>query len=83
MTTNDKNKLTVSEIMDLLYEVDPDDLDEETLFFVQEFISLIVPYLEQESWLDETLKNLSSEDESKVRATFKRLIQWRNNRTIN
>jgi len=77
------NELTLCEIFEILGEVEPDDMDEETLFLIREYIAIILSKFEQEGVLEAALMNLRPEDEPKARAMANGWIQWRNNRTIN
>jgi len=77
------NELTLCEIFEILGEVEPDDMDEETLFLIREYIAIILSKFEQEGVLEAAFKNLRAEDEPKARAMANGWIQWRNNRTIN
>ena len=64
-------------------EINPDDLDEETLFLLQDSIAEAMSKIEQDGRLDEALKKLSPEEATKVRTMVNKWIQWRKNRTIN
>lgn len=83
MTNSNKTEFNSSKFVGLLSELDPDDLNEDTLFLVQDLIAAAYAKIEQGGNLEEELKELDPEEAEKLRTIVNRRAQWHNNRTIN